>query len=130
VHVTHRALRYRVTRQCYSTSPGPDVPTTEFEAREKGIDVLAALAIVGAAGRDDIDLVIVASHDSDLDPAVVAAQQTGRVKVEAVQWFHHGHSRGRLYGDGRLWSTRLSADDFDDVRDGHDYGGVLQSRIA
>lgn len=130
VHVTHRALRYRVTRQCYSTGPGTDAPSTEFEAREKGIDVLAALAIVGAAARDDVDLVIVASHDSDLDPAVVAAQQTGGVKVEAVQWFHGRVSTGRLYGDGRLWCTRLDADDFVDARDEHDYADVSDSRIA
>lgn len=117
VHVTHRLLQYRVLRQVYSVGPGHGVPESEIQAHEKGIDVLAAMATVTAAARDDIDLVILASHDSDLDPAVIAVQDSRQAKIEAVQWFGGHTSHGRLRGNGHLWSTRLSAQDFIACRD-------------
>lgn len=117
VHVTHRFLHYRVLRQVYSVGPGAGVPESEVEAHEKGIDVLTALATITAAGRDDVDLVIVASHDSDLEPAVVAVQESRQAKIEAAQWFGGHSSHGRLHGNGHLWSTRLTAEDFVACRD-------------
>lgn len=50
--------------------------------REKGVDVLCALALVREARNPDIGLVILASHDSDLDPALDEAAALGTAKIE------------------------------------------------
>ena len=81
--------------------------------REKGIDVLCALATMSAAARRDIDLVVIASHDSDLDPAAAAVQQGGWAAVECFRWSGGiGPSSGRLHGTGHLKCTRLDEEDF------------------
>ncbi|WP_082761922.1 NYN domain-containing protein [Mycolicibacterium mucogenicum] len=112
VHLTHRPLQYRVVRRCFSTG-GPPGPSSEIVVREKGIDVLCALATVSAAARSDIDLVVIASHDSDLDPAAAAVQQGGWAAVECFRWSGGiGPSSGRLHGTGHLKCTRLDEEDF------------------
>lgn len=132
VAVTHIPLRYRITRQCYSTG-GPGAPESEVEVQEKGIDVMCALAVVGAAARADVDLVVLATHDRDLDPAISAVQRSQTARVETFQW-HGGPGKptGRLHGDGRLWCTRMGEDGFIASRDTDDYSAstVLASRPA
>ncbi|HEY4420939.1 MAG TPA: hypothetical protein VGN22_15560 [Pseudonocardia sp.] len=49
---------------------------------EKGIDVLCALAMVREARSPDVDLGILASHDSDLEPALDEAIALQYAKVE------------------------------------------------
>lgn len=130
VTVTHRPLRYRVVQQRYSTGPGPALQS-DVEAREKGIDVLCALAVISAADSDAIDLVIIASHDSDLDPAVAAVQRAHRAEIEAFQWVGgRAPGHGRLHGDGRLWCTRLGERDFAACGDNRDYSAPQQIRRA
>ena len=62
VDVTYRTLRYLW-----------DHIKQEYVPSEKGIDVMAALAVVRAADREAHDIIILASHDSDLEPALEAA---------------------------------------------------------
>lgn len=53
--------------------------------KEKGINVLCALALVREASAADVDLVILASHDSDLAPALDEAIRLSSSKVETLQ---------------------------------------------
>lgn len=85
--------------------------------REKGIDVLCALACVREAGRPDTDLVILASRDTDLVPALDEvfdlsfADPKTFAKIETASWYK---KNGRMFGnlrpsDGRrIWNTNLN----------------------
>lgn len=118
-----------VQQRC-STGPGPALQS-DVEAREKGIDVLCALAAVSAAESDAIDLVVVASLDSDLDPAVAAVQRARQADIEAFQWVGgRAPDHGRLRGDGGLWCTRLGERDFAACADNHEYGAPQRVRRA
>ena len=72
VTVTMRPLKYAYIRDKDGSLirglDGRKVPTGE--KRVKGIDVLCALALVRASTDPSIDLVILASSDSDLEPAL------------------------------------------------------------
>lgn len=59
--------------------------TTIFLAREKGIDVLIALALVLGAERDEFDVAILFSSDTDLVPAVEAVRDIGK-RCEVAAW--------------------------------------------
>lgn len=87
VHVSLRPLRYRLERDA-TGRPVRDVHGNVkiIEKREKGVDVLCALAVVREAARQDIGLVILASHDSDLEPAIDAAGALGSAKIETFRW--------------------------------------------
>jgi len=87
VHVTLRPLRYRLERDA-TGRPLRDVNgnVTITEKREKGVDVLCALAMVREAARPDIDLAILASHDSDLEPAIDEARELSTTKIETFRW--------------------------------------------
>ncbi|NMH98748.1 NYN domain-containing protein [Pseudonocardia sp. K10HN5] len=63
--------------------------------REKGVDVRCALTFVREARQPDIDLVILASHDSDLDPALDEAAALGMAKVETFCWVDPQRKPGR-----------------------------------
>lgn len=80
-----------------------------WTAEEKGIDVLCALAVVNAAQRVDIDLVVLASHDTDLEPVLDFTRSIA--KIETLGWLNA--KRLRTSGPGRLWDTRLGMGDFD-----------------
>jgi len=69
VTVAHRPLKYRYERDTEGRLVlGADGRRVVESKGEKGIDVLCALAVVREAQRPDVDLVILASHDSDLEP--------------------------------------------------------------
>lgn len=87
VHVDLRPLRYDVARD--STGPprrDSQGRYTVFGKREKGVDVLCALACVREAQRADTDVVILASHDSDLEPAISEVRALGTAKIEGFRW--------------------------------------------
>jgi NYN domain len=55
-------------------------------AQEKGIDVLIALTVVKLATLGTYDVVMLASHDTDLEPALELAISDGHSKLETVGW--------------------------------------------
>ncbi|MEE6294722.1 hypothetical protein [Georgenia wangjunii] len=133
VSVNYRTLRYH--RDGYDWIP-----------QEKGIDVLVALELVRAADRRTHDIVILASHDTDLEPALAAAiegpAETGisllgavvetsaapdATTVVEVQPRPHVETAGWrgckvLKAPGhRVWHTALDAQAFVAARDRKDY---------
>ena len=79
--------------------------------QEKGIDVLCALAVVREARSTDIDLVILASQDSDLEPSLDEAYSLASAKIETFCWFDRANPRLarqlRLSTRKPLWNRRL-----------------------
>jgi len=117
VVVTLRPLRY-------SYGHTPDGRRVVAGKREKGIDVLCALAVVREAADPDVDLVILASTDTDLLPAIEEARTLGTAKIETASWYHPSHpphARGFELRLGRghhpHWNTRLTETDFTAARD-------------
>ncbi|MEV7964911.1 hypothetical protein AB0O34_02890 [Sphaerisporangium sp. NPDC088356] len=109
VKVTYRPLRY----------PSDWGQRTCIEkAREKGIDVMVALELVQLAQFGPYDIAILASHDTDMEPALEMAASVGRVKIETAGW--QGARRLRLSGRS-LWHTALGGPDFVKVRDRRSY---------
>ena len=103
--------------------------------KEKGIDVLCALACVREAALDDVDLVILASRDSDLVPVLDEIsdfrasdpQRYGR--IETVSWFNKNaraegaNSGGSLKATAprRIWNTNLDRACYDASLDRSEY---------
>lgn len=116
VRVHLRPLRYRYR---YDDRGNPmrdsDGNREVIGVQEKGIDVLCALALVREAASSENDLVILASHDTDLEPALDEAIRQGHAKVETCQWFRSdgkGHTK-QLRPHGRtIWNTRLGETEF------------------
>ncbi|MFC0680531.1 hypothetical protein ACFFGH_22080 [Lysobacter korlensis] len=117
VAVTHRPLKYTYQRTADGRKAtdvyGRPIVTGK---QEKGIDVLCALALVREAQNDAIDLVILASQDTDLEPALDAALDLGTAKVETASWFDAANYRAskeiRPARPRRIWNTRLTATSF------------------
>jgi uncharacterized LabA/DUF88 family protein len=105
VEVNYRSLRY--------PADWPDTPS-----REKGIDVLVGVTLLELSLAGTYDVLILASHDSDLEPALEVAQRKGTSKIETAGWV-----RGRIprVNGRRLWHTALNAADFVSVRDRRNY---------
>ena len=82
--------------------------------REKGVDVLCALTLVDMARSGLYDVVVLASWDRDLAPALDHADRASRTKVEAAKW----HSPSQPDSDGflrttrRLWTTPMTKKHF------------------
>lgn len=93
--------------------------------REKGVDVLCALAAVRAAQDPNVDLVIVASSDTDLAPSLDEIRRMGTAKVETFCWWDVAEQRGfQLHPTDRsrpVWNTRLREADFRACCDPTDY---------
>lgn len=105
VQVTYRTLKY------YTGSP----------PREKGVDVLIALNLVQAVQGGDFDVVILAAHDTDQEPALeaaIASAGTQGVSIETAGWV--GCKVLKPSGQ-RLWHTALDAPAFVKARDRKDY---------
>lgn len=117
VTVTHRPLRYRYLRDANgrpATDPATGLRIPDGPPDEKGVDVLCALALVRHARRGDIDLVVLASLDSDLIPALDEAFLTG-TKVETFSWWSpdsRGFEMHLTDRRRRLWNTRLNEQEF------------------
>ncbi|OLF16588.1 hypothetical protein BU204_15370 [Actinophytocola xanthii] len=92
--------------------------------REKGIDVLCALAVVTESLKSNVDLVILASADSDLAPALDQALDLGEAKIETTSWFDATRPRqsSQLRPTSRtVWNTRLGQSEFERCWDRNEY---------
>ncbi|MEO5534050.1 MAG: hypothetical protein ABIR17_02835 [Pseudolysinimonas sp.] len=112
---------------------GKKVPVGRPE--EKGIDVLCALACMREASRPDIDVVILASRDTDLVPVLDesfdfhGADPARYARIETVSWFNpRWREEGtRSYGSlvptapRRIWNTNLDRSCFEASIDRTDY---------
>lgn len=101
--VFHRPLRY--TKHYISPGGWQIDPAS---GREKGVDVAVALDVVDTANYADV--LVLASVDSDLKPALESARARGAARVETTSWFNPAASGGRrqLRIPG-VWSTRMDA---------------------
>lgn len=112
---------------------GKKVPTGR--PVEKGIDVLCALACVREAARSDIDLVILASRDTDLVPVLDEIHDLHEADpdrfagIETVSWFNarardEGNRSGgslRPTAPRRIWNTNLGRSCYEASLDRFDY---------
>ena len=87
--------------------------------------MLCALALVREARDPDIDLVILCSQDTDLEPALDEAIALGSAKVETASWFDAVSPQSsreiRPARGTRIWNTRLNAQAFSACRDPENY---------
>lgn len=120
VHVTLRPLKYEYQRDAQGR------PATLYDGskivtgkREKGVDVLCALAAVRESQDPDTDLVILASSDSDLAPVIDEVARLRTAKIETVSWYDPVTRVDRALRGGavRVWNTRLTKTHFEAARD-------------
>ncbi|MGH4013615.1 MAG: hypothetical protein ACRDSL_06705 [Pseudonocardiaceae bacterium] len=125
VTVHLRPLKYRYERDDSGQPLVVDGKRVVKGKEEKGVDVLCALAVVREARKPDVDLVVLASHDSDLEPALDEALALDAAKIETFCWFDSAqpHSTRQLRpGSGRnVWNTRLDETAFRNCWDRTDY---------
>lgn len=105
VEVFHRPLKYNWVHNARV-------------AQEKGVDVLVALDFVRSADRHEADVLVLASHDSDMEPALAAALESEDCVIETVGW--HG-SRVLKVPNQKIWHAALHAPAFVASRDRRDY---------
>jgi hypothetical protein len=74
-----------ITRPLHYYQAGYRNGVEQFKAREKGIDVLIALSIALGAERDEYDVCVLFSADTDLLPALEQARAAGK-RVEVAAW--------------------------------------------
>lgn len=126
VTLTHRPLRYRYLRDASGEpvrDPVTGIKVPEGPATEKGIDVMCALALLRHARRPDIDLVILASLDSDLIPALDEVVTLGK-RVETFSWWSPDDRSFEMRlsdPSKRIWNTRLGEQEFLSCIDPTDY---------
>ena len=126
VEVTLRPLKYEYARDA-DGRPASDADGNRIvtEKRQKGIDVLCALATVREAQDAANDLVILASSDTDLAPALDEVQRLGCAKVETFCWYDPVSRIGyQLHPSDRsrpVWNTRLDEQLFRACWDTTDY---------
>ena len=108
VTVTLRPLKYDIAGHGSRSKP------VWGTAREKGVDVLCALALCRLARSGEYDVVVLASRDTDLAPAIDEACSYGTAKIEAVKWYSPevGWTRGSLKTRQRIWTTSMKEEDF------------------
>lgn len=104
VNVTLRPLKYS-----WDYVNGNRVPVRSSR-QEKGVDVLCALTLVELARSRAYDVVVLASRDTDLAPALDAAAATAGAKVEAAKWYDPaaGWTRGNIKTNRRLWTVSMT----------------------
>lgn len=115
VTVTHRPLRYRYLRDGFGRKvidPETGLGLVDGPPQEKGVDVLCALALVRHARNEAFDLVVLASLDSDLIPALDEAHDLCR--VETFSWWtgRKGFEMQPSDRSHRIWNTRMNEKDF------------------
>jgi hypothetical protein len=87
-------------------------------AREKGVDVLVALAYVRDCIDATHDVVILASHDTDMEPALEMAMADSDVSAETAGW---RGERVLRCGPAKVRHTALNGAEFVRSRDRRDY---------
>lgn len=126
VIVTHRPLRYRYVRDGSGrpiTDPVTGIKVPQGPPAEKGVDVMCALAVLRHARRQDIDVVILASLDSDLIPALDEVVSIGQ-RVETFSWWSPDDWSFEMHlsdRSKRVWNTRLGEQEFLRCIDRTDY---------
>jgi uncharacterized LabA/DUF88 family protein len=105
--------RARVRPLNYRTNP----------PREKGVDVQLAIDVAAGAIRDEYDVAVVFTADTDLLPAIeLVAELKGQGAVEVAAWVPQHGSVKRLRLPGReLWCHMLTRTDYEHVRDETNY---------
>jgi NYN domain len=113
VQVTLRPLKYSYTRDA-TGRPVHDVHGSKMIERvqEKGVDVLCALALIREARDQATDLLVLASSDSDLAPAVDEARALGSAKIETCCWWEPQNRGHQIKPDVAVWNTRLGEQTF------------------
>lgn len=95
------------------------------KAREKGVDVALAVDFVAMAVRDEYDVGILMSVDTDLKPALefVCDLSGVRPRCEVAAWSAPaGHSRRLSVSGHKVWCHWLGEADHRSVADPTDYG--------
>jgi uncharacterized LabA/DUF88 family protein len=87
--------------------------------QEKGIDAALAVDFVWLAYMGAFDVGIIASHDSDLVPALEAVRDMRLAHVEVAGWSRR--NRLQFPGSKLPWHHDLYEADFEAVRDDTDY---------
>ncbi len=124
IAVTYRPLKYPYLRDSLGARMrNKNGKFLVGKAVEKGIDVLCALAVVRETQNDDIDLVILASQDTDLVPALNEALAYGSAKIETCSWYAAGNQSSHEIRAERttIWNTRLNRIHFLNSLDGKTY---------
>ena len=127
VQVTLRPLKYEYLKDAAGTyatdTHGKRI--VSGKPREKGVDVLCALAAIREAQDPGTDLVILASSDSDLSPVLDEVRRLGAAKVETCCWYDTQARRGyQIHPTDRtkpVWNTRLDEATFRACRDAQSY---------
>lgn len=93
--------------------------------REKGVDVQLAIDVAAGAIRDEYDVAVVFTADTDLLPAIeLVAEMKGHGAVEVAAWVpvqqRGSVQRLRLPGH-ELWCHMLTLTDYEHVRDETNY---------
>jgi hypothetical protein len=117
-----QALVHPRTRPLHYYFRGHDAQGSEvWEPREKGIDVRLAVDLVLAAARDEFDVCVLCSVDTDLIPALEAGITEGK-RCEVMGWRTRDRWSPRLRLDGSpLWCHWLDHQDYQRVHDPADY---------
>lgn len=102
--------------------------------REKGIDVLVALTCLRQALLEEVDLVILASRDTDLVPVLdtlidMRSQDPTVAKIETTSWYDREAKRQKRFAGGsirpgrgmRVWNTNLDRGCYEASLDRNDY---------
>jgi hypothetical protein len=127
VDVSLRPLKYEYERDA-NGRPATDIRGRKIvvgQPREKGIDVQCALATVREAQDPDVGIVILASSDSDLSPAIDEVRRLGTAKIETFCWWDANAKRGfQIHPTDRgrpIWCTRMAKAAFVASRDTTSY---------
>ncbi len=126
VTVEHRPLtyRYQYTAEGRRATSADGRWIVTGPAEEKGVDVMCALAFVREAYDPQVDIVVLASHDTDLIPALDEVLLMGSAKVETMTWYDTTNRYRTKQLRSKLrstWNTRLVREDFDACLDLKDY---------
>jgi uncharacterized LabA/DUF88 family protein len=93
-------------------------------AEQKGVDVQIALDVVVMGLKNEYDIAIIASTDTDLKPAIEGCHELGiadTCEIEVAAWRHETERKRIEVKDKHLWCHFLNRDDYDVCHDPKDY---------